>query len=447
MNLGRNDKILYPMKPKTLPTRLHPVFQLACGLLISVAATQAAEWPQYRGPNFDSSSPEKLTAKRWPANGPRLLWKAPLSDGFSSFTVSAGKAFTLVQREVEGAKREVCVALDANTGKEHWSVPFGSVKTGDGGQSGAPDNAGGDGPRSTPVVSDGRVYVMSAKLLLSCLEAVSGNLVWQKDLLKEHAGRNISWDNAASPVIDGNLVFVAGGGPGQSLLGINKKDGAVVWKVEDEKMTHSTPVVANILGARQVIFFTQSGLVSVAPKSGALLWRHPFPYKVSTAMSPIVSGDMVYCSAGYGVGAGACKITKTGTSFTATELWRKPNELPNHWSTPVVKDGYLYGMFQFKEYGKGPLKCVELATGKEIWSQPGFGPGGMILVDGHVVVLGDAGQLVLVEANPKAYTEVARAKVLEGKCWSTPVISNGRIYARSTKEGVCVDVAGKSAQR
>ena len=435
------------MKNRTLITRFQSKPCIAAWLLATASVSHAADWPQFRGPNLDSTSPEKLLTKKWPANGPRILWKTPLTDGFSSFTVSGGKAFTLVQREVEGAKREVCVALDANTGKELWAVPFGMVKTGDGGQSGASDNAGGDGPRSTPTVNEGRVYVMSAKLILSCLDAGTGKVVWQKDLLKEHAGRNISWENAASPVIDGNLVFVAGGGAGQSLLAFNKKDGAVVWKVEDEKMTHSTPVVANILGTRQVIFFAQSGLVSVSPQNGSVLWRHPFPYKVSTAMTPIVYGDMVYCSAGYGVGAGACKITKTGNSFTATELWRKANELPNHWSTPVMKDGYLYGMFQFKDYVKGPLKCVELATGKEIWSQPGFGPGGTILVDGHVLALGDAGQLVLVEATPKAYTEVARAKVLDGKCWSTPVISNGRIYARSTKEGVCLDVSGKSAQR
>ena len=435
------------MKKLTSITRLHSAPCIAALFLASASVSHAVDWPQYRGPNLDSTSPEKLLAKKWPTNGPRQLWKTPLADGFSSFTVSGGKAFTLVQREVEGAKREVCLTLDAKTGHELWAVPFGLVKTGDGGQSGTPDNAGGDGPRSTPTVSEGRVYVLSAKLVLACLDAGSGKVVWQKDLIKEHAGRNISWDNAASPVIDGNLVFVAGGGAGQSLLGINKKDGAVVWKVEDEKMTHSTPVVANILGARQVIFFAQSGLVSVSPQNGAVLWRHPFPYKVSTAMTPIVSGDMIYCSAGYGVGAGACKITKTGNTFTATELWRKANELPNHWSTPVLKDGYLYGMFQFKDYGKGPLKCVELATGKEIWSQSGFGPGGTILVDGHVLVLGDAGQLVLVEATPKAYTEVARAKVLDGKCWSTPVISNGRIYVRSTKEGVCLDVSGKSAQR
>ena len=164
-------------------------------------------------------------------------------------------------------------------------------------------------------------------------------------------------------------------------------------------------------------------------------------------MTPIVAGDIVYCSAGYGVGSGAYQISKSGDSFSAKELWfQQANVINNHWSTPVHKDGYLYGLFGFKDYGKCPMKCVELATGKVVWSQEGFGPGGCILVDGNLLVLGDAGQLVLVEATPKAYTEVARAKVLAGKCWSTPIVSNGRIYARSTKEGVCLDVSGKVAR-
>jgi outer membrane protein assembly factor BamB len=121
--------------------------------------------------------------------------------------------------------------------------------------------------------------------------------------------------------------------------------------------------------------------------------------------------------------------------------------LANHWSTPVFKDGYLYGMFQFKEYGSGPLKCVELATGKVKWSKPGFGPGNVILVGNNVLALSDAGELVVVEATPASYKESGRAKVVEGKCWSTPVLSNGHVYVRSTKEAACFDVSAKSAQR
>ncbi|MDB6110276.1 MAG: outer rane biosis protein [Pedosphaera sp.] len=398
---------------------------------------------QYRGPNHNGASSEQIL-KAWPSSGLRQLWKTPLTDGFSGFTVGQGKAFTLVAREVEGARQEVCVALDANTGKELWAAPLGIAKYDGGGNRGVPGNDGGDGPRSTPSLEGGLVYTLSSRLVLKCLEAGSGKEVWAKDLMKEHGGRNITWQSAASPLIDGDLVFVMGGGPGQSLLAFDKTDGHLVWKGEDDKMTHSTPVATTILGTRQVIFFTQSGLVSVEPKTGAVLWRHPFKYATSTAMSPIVSGDMVYCSAGYGVGSSACEITKEGNQFTATEMWFQPaNVINNHWSTPVCADGFLYGLFGHGEFGKAPLKCVELATGKVMWSKPGFGPGGCTLVDGHVVVLSDAGDLVLVKATSEAYTEVAREHVLDGKCWNSASISNGRIYARSTKEGVCLDVAPK----
>src|SRR3989454_4147486 len=288
-----------------------------------------------------------------------------------------------------------------------------------GGDSGTPDNKGGDGPRSTPTVSAGKVYVFNQLLVLFCLDAESGKVLWTKDLIKEYAGRNISWKNAASPVIDGNLLFVAGGGPGESLLAFNKDTGAVVWKGKDETMTHATPVVATILGVRQVIFFLKSGLASVAEKDGALLWRFPFRFSTSTAASPVVAGDLVYCSAAYGIGGGACRISKHGDSFIASELYKGNKQIPNHWSTPVVKDGHLYGLFSHKEYGTAPLKCVELATGNVRWSQPGFGQGNVILVGGQILALTDDGRLVVVKATPVAYKEVARAKVLTGKCWTT----------------------------
>jgi outer membrane protein assembly factor BamB len=293
--------------------------------------------------------------------------------------------------------------------------------------------------------------VLSAKLALSCFDAKSGKLVWQKDLMKDFAGRNISWQNAASPLVEGSLVYVAGGGAGQSILAFNKQTGAVAWKAHDEKITHSTPVAATIHGVRQVIFFCQSGLVSVDAKDGKLLWKRPFKFAVSTAMTPIVAGDVVFCSAGYGVGGGAAKITKAAGGWKAEETWfvpghAGPEAVANHWSTPVLKDGHLYGMFQFKEYGSGAMKCVEVATGKVKWSKPGFGPGNVILLGGEVLALSDAGELVVLAAKPDAYQELSRAAVVSGKCWSTPVVSNGRVYVRSTKEAVCLDVAAKSAQ-
>ncbi|MDB6025258.1 MAG: outer rane biosis protein [Verrucomicrobiales bacterium] len=406
---------------------------------------RAAEWPQFRGPNHDSTTSEKISAK-WPAQGPKLLWKIPVSGGFGSIAVSKGKAYTLTLRELDGVAHEVCLALDANSGKELWAAQLtvaNYLEKNQTGQanSGAPDNTGGDGPRSTPSVDGDRVYVLTGTLVLYCLDAQNGKMIWRKDLVREHHGRNISWSNAASPLIDGDLVFVAGGGEGEALLAFNKKTGAVVWKGEDDTMTHSTPALATIHGVLQVIFFTQKGLASLETKSGKVLWRFPFRFSTSTAMTPVVAGNIVYCSAGYGVGSSAAKITKSGDAFTATELWNKSaKEFNNHWSTPLFKDGYLYGLFGFKEYGKCPLKCIEVATGEVKWSKEGFGPGGTILAGDKLVVLGDAGQIVIAVPTPKAYTELARANVLKGKCWSTPVVADGRIYARSAKEVVALDV-------
>ncbi len=415
-------------------------------VLTAAVAVQAADWSQYRGPNQDGSSPEKVA--RWPASGPRTLWKTPLTDGFSSFAASQGRAVTLVERVVDGAPREVCVALDASSGKELWATPLGVAKYDKGGDTGAPDNDGGDGPRSTPTVNGQSVYVLDERLNLECLSLKNGQPVWTRELVKEHAGRLISWQNAASPLVDGDLVFVAGGGPGQALLGIDKNDGHVVWKGQDDKMTHSTPVAATIHGTRQIIFYTQVGLVALAPKTGDVLWRYNFKYNVSSAISPVVSGDIVYCSAGYGTGSGAAKITEAGGQFTATEIWRVTGmKLCNHWSTPVCQNGYLYGMYSFKEFAKGPLKCVELATGKEMWSRPGFGQGNCILAGDQLVALSDSGEVVVIQPNPQAYTEVARVHALAGKCWSTPVISDGHLFVRSTKEGACFDVSGKMARR
>lgn len=406
----------------------------------AAAAAAAKGWAAYRGTAGDGRAGEALAKKAVPASA---VWKVPAETGFSSFSVSEGRAFTLVAREVDGNPSEVCLALDAATGKELWAAGLSLAgKYDGGGNSGAKGNEGGDGPRSTPVVSGDKVYVLDSQLALHALKLADGSPVWSVNLVAAHGAKNIKWQNAASPVIDGDRVFVAGGGEGQSLLAFHKDDGALLWKGESDAITHATPVVADLLGVRQVIFFTQAGLVSAKVDDGAVLWRQAYPFKVSTAASPVVFEDIVYCSAGYGVGGGAYRIAKQGEAFASTEIWRTENDTVNHWSTPVVKDGYLYGMFSFKEYGEGPLACVDIRTGEKKWSQKGFGPGNVILTaDGTLVALSDAGEVVLVEAKPDAYAEISRADLLDGKCWSTPALADGRIYVRSTTEGAAVDFA------
>ncbi|MGI8602348.1 MAG: PQQ-binding-like beta-propeller repeat protein [Verrucomicrobiales bacterium] len=398
-------------------------------------------WPAYRGPSGDGTTTEKIP-QRWPIGGPKAVWRTAVTNGFSSFCVADGKAFTLSARNIDGIPSEIVIALDAATGKEAWAFLMKQAKYEGGGDDGASGNAGGDGPRSTPTWVNGKLYVMGANLDLYCLNAADGHEVWKHDLAAEFHGRNISWKSAASPLHDGGLIFVAGGGPGEALIAFHADSGTVAWKAHDDTMTHATPVPATIHGVRQIIFFTKEGLIAVAAKTGALLWRYAFPFRVSTAASPVVSEDLVYCAAGYGVGMGCVKVKKSGAGFEAEELWRKEGDkVTNHWSTPVCKDGFLYGMFSFKKYAHGPLSCLELKTGEVKWSQAGYGPGNVILAGGETVIaLSDKGELVLVAAAPNSYKELARADILDGKCWSTPVLAAGRIYARSTKEAVCVSV-------
>lgn len=414
---------------KTLPqSRL-----LFISLFVATQLT-AADWPQYRGARIDGSSPEKILTT-WPAEGPRVVWKATLGPSFGSFAVSDGKALCFIQRSVEQTNREVAIALDIASGKEIWAVALGKATY---------DKQGGDGPRSTPTVDGKRVYFLGAYQVLTCLDADTGKQIWRHDIVAEFGGKIIKWNNAASPMLEGDLIYVNGGGAGQAFLAFDKADGKVVWKSEDDAPTHSSPVPATIHGVRQIVFLTQKGLVSVEPKTGKVLWRHSYRFETSTASSPIVSGDIVYCSAAYNVGAGACKITKTGDTFTATELWRKPGELQNHWTSPVCKDGYIYGLYGRGQQSGAPLKCIEIATGKEMWSRDGFGGGGAtILVDGNVLVQCDRGPLVLVAAKPEAYQELARAQIYGNKCWTMPVVSDGKIYARNDREGFCLDASVK----
>lgn len=406
---------------------------------LSAQSAAPAEWAQFRGPNHDGSAAAPKVSN-WKSAKMKTLWKTETPSGFSSFSVAGAKAFTIVTGETDGNTGEVLVCLDVKNGKELWSKPLTVIgKYDGGGDAGANDNKGGDGPRSTPVVDGDKVYAIDANLGVFCFEAATGKPVWNRDVMKENAGVQIKWQNAASPVIDGNVLLMCGGGAGQGLLGLDKTTGKVLWKGEDDKMTHATPIIADIQGVHQCIFFTQVGLVAVTPADGKILWRGDFPFKVSTAASPVVYEDIVYCSAGYGVGAGAFKISKSGSDLKAEQIWRRENECFNHWSTPVVKDGFLYGMFSFKEYGAGPLACVDIKTGKDIWKEAGFGPGQVILADDKVIALSDKGEVVIVEANSEKYVELKRDDVLDGKVWSYPVLAYNHLFARSTKEGVCLE--------
>jgi len=410
-------------------------------IILASASSRAADWPQYRGANHDGTSTDPIRSN-WAQEPPREIWKVPLGHGLSSFSIGGGRAFTLVNRRAGGAEQEFCVALDAATGRELWATPLDVADYPNGGV------GSDDGPRSTPSVDGDRVYVLTSYLHLACLEAATGRIVWDKYLEREFGSVFIPWQNAASPLIEGDLVLVnSNGRQNEHLLAFRKQDGSLAWKGQSDGLTQATPVAATINGVRQAIFFAQSGLVAVAPETGSVLWRHALRYNgTSVAASPVVAGDRVYASRAYPgfsarAGAVTVSVTPSGSIFSATPLWSKPNQLMNHWATPVHFNGHLYGMFGQDNLA---LKCVELATGTEKWSVSGFGYGSVLVADGKILATSANGWLVLVDPNPNSYTELGRYRALDGKTWNVPALSNGRIYFRSTTEGACIDAAGKA---
>jgi hypothetical protein len=246
--------------------------RLACVALAFLAAcpgpcARAEDWPRWRGPRLDGISPETGLLKEWPKEGPRQLWKAPLSGGFSSVAVADGLVFTQTKEK----DQEVVVCLDAASGKDVWryryDCDYAAHKTFTGG--GMP--ASRTGPRATPAVDAGRVYALGATGILLCLEAKTGKKVWQQDLLKIAGSDCPRHGYCGSPLVVGDRLYVEPGGPkGKSVAALNKKDGSVVWQALDDPIGQSSPIWAEVGGAGQVIFFTGALAVGVAPADGAL---------------------------------------------------------------------------------------------------------------------------------------------------------------------------------
>ncbi len=218
-------------------------------------------------------------------------------------------------------------------------------------------------------------------------------------------------------------------------------------------MTHSTPVLATINGVRQVIFATQSGLVSLNPQSGNLLWKfsYPFSYSTSLGVSPVVHSNMVFIGGAhaYNMGSVVAQVRFTNDTWTTSQLWFTNNPA-SHWMTPIACQGYLFGVFGIQFYDFTPatqLKCIDMRTGEVKWSVDNFGHGGTMLVDNNLVVITEMGDLVLVKPDPNVYTELGRFQAIPGynqdtnKCWNSPAIADGRVYVRSTSFLACYDLS------
>lgn len=354
--------------------------------------------------------------------------------------MDGGRVLTQVNRLVRGAPTEVCLALNAETGAELWATPLDQAEYPDAGTGST------DGPRSTPSIDGDRVYVLTSYLRLYCLRANDGGVVWLRDFLKEFPGnRVIDWQNAASPLVVGDLIYLNSNVSGKRLTAVRKSDGVTVWSGQSDTMTHATPAYATIAGKPQVVFLTLLGLVGVVPETGAVLWRYSFsPSSTSTAATPVIANDVVYASCAYARGAWTARVTQNGGTFSVGQqnYTGASSSYQNHWATPVHHEGHLYSIV---ERGSKSFACFSLETRRNRWltstvgsGNPGYGS--LIKVGDTLVVLTEGGELVLVKPNPEAYTEISRFQALNGVSWNHPAFADGRLYARSSEEIIVLDV-------
>lgn len=396
-----------------LLARRHPLLiaALAAGFCHSFS-TAHADWTHYRGPTGNGVSAEKLPAVI-PAAGPRQLWKAAVGTGTSSVTVSGEHVFTMGNT---GGK-DVVWCLDARTGRVVWKheYPLDLDK-----------RMFEGGTAATPTVDGGRVYTVSHQGDLFCLDAATGRKIWYKHFQKDFGGKRPQWGFAGSPTVEGNLVIVDVGGKGASTVAFDKATGATVWKSGDDEAGYASPVVATIAGKRTVVMFKASHLVGLDIKDGKELWRGGWKtsYDVNAA-TPLVVGEKIFVSSGYGAGCALFEVTAGGVS----ERWRNKN-LKAHINSPVFFQGHVYGADGQASPGS-PLTCVELESGAVKWQEKSVGGGALVLADGKLICLTEKGELVIGDASPGGFKALARAQVLGKRNWVQPTYANGRIFCRN----------------
>jgi len=420
------------------PFRKTPGARSVWLLLILLGFTcAAADWPQFRGVNHDGISTDRIITN-WTGSVTNPVWRVPVSNALCSLVVSGGKVYTQAIRNTNGANREVCVALSATNGVELWATPLDEAYYPHGGV------GFDDGPRSTPAVAEGGVFVLTSYLKLYRLDPAGGAVVWEKDLTNLYGGVVIAWQNAASPLIANGLIYLNASTSTQSLMALRTSDGSLAWRAQNEGMTHSTPVLATIHGVPQVIFATQQGVVSVNPTNGGLFWRagYPFQYNTSLAASPVVWDDVVFVVGGraYAMASVAYQARLSNNVWTASRLWSS-GDTAAHWMTPVCHEGHLFGQFGIFSFDgpRAELTCIEIRTGVVKWKQAGFGRAGTVLVNNNQLVsLTESNELILVKADTNAYVELGRFRAILGyqpannKSWNGPAVSDGKIFARSS---------------
>jgi outer membrane protein assembly factor BamB len=382
------------------------------------------EWAEFRGADRSGRSLAPKISTNWSAHPPQQLWKIQVGPAWSSFAVAGRMLFTQEQR----GPKETVTAYDAESGKELWKNELDARLD---------DPMGGPGPRATPTLANGALYVMGSTGAFFRLNPVIGDIVWKKDLTQVADSKVPMWGFSASPLVVGSVVIVYGGGAGdKGLLAFDTTSGDLRWSAPCPINSYGSPQLNTLLGEDSVLMLSTSGLELLDPANGKMRLEYDWKIPQYRALQPHVLGtDTVLLPTGMNMGTRAIRLKKTNGQYAAEELWTS-RQLKPDFADLVTYQGYAYGN------DGGLLTCIDLKTGDRKWKGGRYGKGQILLLEnsGLLLVLSEQGQVVLVAADPTEHKEIASFQALEGKTWNHPVLVGDRLYVRNSQEAAAFKV-------
>lgn len=422
------------------------------------------DWPAFLGPTHDSKSSETGLKKSYGTGGPRLVWQAEVSTGYSMPTVSRGRLFLFDAVGNEARLR----CLKSETGDPIWEYRY---------KFDYEDLYGYDnGPRCFPIVDDDRAYLFGVEGQLHCLRVTDGERLWSVDTNKKFGVVQNFFGVGSTPLIEGDLLLVQiGGSPpadqnvppgrldlvhpnGSAIVAFDKRSGEVKYQAGEELASYSVPVVATIGGARYGLLFARGGLLGFDPANGAT--RFHFPWRASilesvNASNPVVIGDLAFISECYGPGSALVRVKPDACEVVWSDAERRREKsMQTHWNTCIHHNGFLYGS-SGRHPGEAELRCIEVATGKVRWSEPDLSRCSLLMVEGHFICQGEYGQVHLLRVNPEKFDLVETWELVDPEAkaslfgseplirypaWAAPVLSHGLLYIRGKTRLACLDL-------
>lgn len=394
--------------------KLSSLYSLLLLSLFAASNVTAADWPNWRGPNYDGISSENDWKTDFGGRrGPDILWKKSIGSGYSSVVVANGKLLIL---GLKGSK-EVLSCLDAESGDVVWSHSYKTTfkpQFYDGGTSG------------TSTIVDDKAFLANQTGSVFCFDMSSGDVLWETDIKSELNLKLGIWGITGAPYSYGESIIV---NAGKSGVALSKADGKILWSSGSDENGYATPVPFKWKGKDRVAVFGAKALYSIDPKSGSADWNYSWTtmYDVNAADPVFLDDSHVLLSSGYGKGATLIKLSDNG----ATEIWKNKN-LRTQFNAAVLHNGYFYGV-DGNTTDKGTLNCIETKTGKLVWKEKNVGSGGLILSNNHLIVITERGQLLISKASPDGFEPIIRKQVYGGKTWTVPTLANGILYCRNSR--------------